>query len=181
MSFLLAWFAVRMIPVFSAGSIDGIAVTFALTSTALGTLMPILHERSLVGTRLGDSILAYGTWGELGPVLAMSVLLSARSSVQTLMILAVFLVVCVVLAAVPTRSRRLGTASSALSRTVPIPRRRRSCALRSSSLSCSWPLRRSSISTSCLVPLLRALSCALSSPRAIIRSRANSRVWHMAF
>ena len=107
-SFLLAWFAVRMTPVFSAGSIDGIAVTLALTSTALGTLMPILHERSLVGTRLGDSILAYGTWGELGPVLAMSVLLFARSSVQTLTILAVFLVVCVVLAAVPARSRRLG-------------------------------------------------------------------------
>ena len=108
MSFLLAWLAVRMAPAFSAGSIDGIAVTLALTSTALGTLMPILHERSLMGTRLGDSILAYGTWGELGPVLAMSVLLSARSSVQTLMILAAFLVVCVVLAAVPARSRRLG-------------------------------------------------------------------------
>lgn len=107
-SFLLAWLAVRMVPAFSAGSIDGIAVTLALTSTALGTLMPILHERSLMGTRLGDSILAYGTWGELGPVLAMSVLLSARSSVQTLMILAAFLVVCVVLAAVPARSRRLG-------------------------------------------------------------------------
>lgn len=107
-SFLLAWLAVRMAPAFSAGSIDGIAVTLALTSTALGTLMPILHERSLMGTRLGDSILAYGTWGELGPVLAMSVLLSARSSVQTLMILAAFLVVCVVLAAVPARSRRLG-------------------------------------------------------------------------
>ena len=107
-SFLLAWLAVRMVPAFSAGSIDGIAVTLALISTALGTLMPILHERSLMGTRLGDSILAYGTWGELGPVLAMSVLLSARSSVQTLMILAAFLVVCVVLAAVPARSRRLG-------------------------------------------------------------------------
>lgn len=107
-SFLLAWLAVRMAPTFSTGSIDGLAVTLALTSTALGTLMPILHERSLMGTRLGDSILAYGTWGELGPVLAMSVLLSARSSVQTLMILAAFLVVCVVFAAVPARSRRLG-------------------------------------------------------------------------
>lgn len=107
-SFLFAWLAVRMAPAFSAGSIDGIAVMLALTSTALGTLMPILHERSLMGTRLGDSILAYGTWGELGPVLAMSVLLSARSSVQTLMILTAFLVVCVTLAAVPARSRRLG-------------------------------------------------------------------------
>ena len=116
-SFLLAWLAVRMAPTFSTGSIDGLAVTLALTSTALGTLMPILHERSLMGTRLGDSILAYGTWGELGPVLAMSVLLSARSSVQTLMILAAFLVVCVVLAAVPARSRRLGNRFDTTSQT----------------------------------------------------------------
>ena len=40
-SFLLAWLAVRMAPTFSTGSIDGLAVTLALTSTALGTLMPL--------------------------------------------------------------------------------------------------------------------------------------------
>ncbi|MFB0916462.1 MAG: cation:proton antiporter, partial [Collinsella sp.] len=66
-TFGIAWLAVRFTPWFSVSHFDGIAVTLALTSTALGTLVPIMRERSLTGTRVGDSILAYGTWGELGP------------------------------------------------------------------------------------------------------------------
>lgn len=93
-TFGIAWLAVRFTPWFSVSHFDGIAVTLALTSTALGALMPILRERSLAGTRVGDSILAYGTWGELGPVLAMSVLLSARAGIETLLILGLFAVVC---------------------------------------------------------------------------------------
>lgn len=107
-TFAIAWMAVRLTPWFSVSHFDGIAVTLALTSTALGALMPILRERSLAGTRVGDSILAYGTWGELGPVLAMSVLLSARTGIETLLILGIFLAVCVVLAVVPGRSKRAG-------------------------------------------------------------------------
>ncbi len=108
-TFGIAWLAVRFTPWFSVSHFDGIAVTLALTSTALGTLVPIMRERSLTGTRVGDSILAYGTWGELGPVLAMSVLLSARTGIQTLVILGLFAAVCVLLAAVPSRSRRVGS------------------------------------------------------------------------
>ena len=36
-----------------------------------------------MGTRVGESILAYGTWGELCPVLAMALLLSTRAEWQT--------------------------------------------------------------------------------------------------
>lgn len=108
-TFCIAWLAVRFTPWFSVSHFDGIAVTLALTSTALGTLVPIMRERSLTGTRVGDSILAYGTWGELGPVLAMSVLLSARTGIQTLVILGLFAVVCVLLAVVPSRSKRVGS------------------------------------------------------------------------
>ena len=108
-TFCIAWLAVRFTPWFSVSHFDGIAVTLALTSTALGALMPILRERLLAGTRVGDSILAYGTWGELGPVLAMSVLLSARTGIETLLILGLFAAVCVLLAAVPSRSKRVGS------------------------------------------------------------------------
>ena len=107
-TFCIAWLAVRFTPWFSVSHFDGLAVTLALTSTALGALMPILRERSLAGTRIGDSILAYGTWGELGPVLAMSVLLSARTGIETLVILGIFALVCVALALVPGRSKRAG-------------------------------------------------------------------------
>ena len=108
-TFGIAWLAVRFTPWFSVSHFDGIAVTLALTSTALGTLVPIMRERSLTGTRVGDSILAYGTWGELGPVLAMSVLLSARTGIQTLVILGLFALACVLLAVVPSRSKRVGS------------------------------------------------------------------------
>lgn len=109
-TFAIAWLVVSFTPWFSVSHFDGLAVTLALTSTALGALMPIMRERSLMGTRVGDSILAYGTWGELGPVLAMSVLLSARTGIETLVVLGAFAVVCVLLAVVPGRSKRAGRA-----------------------------------------------------------------------
>lgn len=46
-TFGIAWLAVRFTPWFSVSHFDGIAVTLALTSTALGTLVPIMRERSL--------------------------------------------------------------------------------------------------------------------------------------
>ena len=40
-TFGIAWLAVRFTPWFSVSHFDGIAVTLALTSTALGTLVPL--------------------------------------------------------------------------------------------------------------------------------------------
>ena len=77
-TFGLAWLVVTLIPFFSKQGINGIATVIALTTTALGTLMPILKERSLEGTPIGDAIISYGTWGELGPIIAMAILLSTR-------------------------------------------------------------------------------------------------------
>ncbi len=53
------------------------AVAIAMTSTALGTLLPILKDNKLLDTRLGKTVLNHGAVGELGPVVAMAVLLSA--------------------------------------------------------------------------------------------------------
>lgn len=60
--------------------------------------MPIIKERGLLGTRLGDSILSYGTWGELGPIVAMALLLSTRSTWTTASILVLFIVIAVLTA-----------------------------------------------------------------------------------
>ncbi|WP_165045657.1 cation:proton antiporter [Adlercreutzia sp. ZJ138] len=89
--------------------LEVVALTVALTTTALGTLLPILKERGLMGTRLGESVLAYGTWGELGPVLAMALLLSTRAGWKTIVILLIFAILCLIVAIVPTRSKRAGT------------------------------------------------------------------------
>lgn len=105
-TFALAFAAVHLFTGVSANGLDGLAVTIALTTTAIGALMPILKERNLMDTRLGTSILAYGTWGELGPVLAMALLLSTRATWVTAVILVGFVVVSVLLAIFGHRTAR---------------------------------------------------------------------------
>lgn len=107
-SIALAFAAVGLSGQFATGDVGGIAVAIALTTTALGTLMPILKERSLEGTPVGNAILSFGTWGELCPVLAMALLLSSRSEWKTLLILAAFVALCVVMAVIPAKARRAG-------------------------------------------------------------------------
>ena len=103
---VLGFVAVRLSPTFSISHIDGLAVAIALGTTALGTLMPILAERKLLDTPVGRATVAYGTWGELGPVLAMALLLSTRAGWQTLLILVLFAVVAIVFAVVPRKAQR---------------------------------------------------------------------------
>lgn len=107
-SLALAFLVVRLSQNFSINQADGIAMTIALTTTALGTLMPIMKERGLMGTRVGDSILAYGTWGELCPVIAMALLLSTRAEWKTILILLAFVAIAVLVAVVPKKARKAG-------------------------------------------------------------------------
>lgn len=87
---------------------ESIALAIALTTTALGTLLPILKERDLSETCVGESILAYGTWGELCPVFAMALLLSMRAEWQTVAILVAFMCLCLIAAVVPTYTKKAG-------------------------------------------------------------------------
>lgn len=50
----------------------------AFSSTALGALVPILRDAELLDSKLGRAVLAHGTVGELGPVVAMALLLSGN-------------------------------------------------------------------------------------------------------
>ena len=96
-SILMAFAAVALATELSPTSTEGIAVAIALTTTALGTLMPILKERGLMESPVGQTVIAFGTWGELGPVLAMALLLSARSAWASAAILGGMLVLCVLI------------------------------------------------------------------------------------
>ncbi|MGV9825287.1 cation:proton antiporter [Gordonia sp. NPDC003429] len=80
-----------------------VAVAIAMTSTALGTLLPILKADNLLGTSLGRGVMAHGAIGELGPILAMSLLLTSRSVVAAVVVIALFGVATVLLAVVPRR------------------------------------------------------------------------------
>lgn len=111
---LLTWavtFAIAVGIVF-AGPGDGqfdlahLAIAICLTTTAYGTIVPILHERKLMGTRIGDGVVAYGVWGELGPVVVMALLLSSRSLMASGAILLAFALIAVLAAFIPKRLTR---------------------------------------------------------------------------
>lgn len=107
-TFAIAFVVVAIWPTLSAFELDGLAVVIALTTTAMGTLLPILQERGILGTRVGNEIIAYGTWGELLPIIAMALLLSTRATWQTVVILLAFLAIAVTAAAVPKIAERIG-------------------------------------------------------------------------
>jgi Kef-type K+ transport system membrane component KefB len=56
-----------------------VPVALGLTTTALGTLLPVLREKGLLRGRLGPNLLAAGAVGELFPVLAIALFLGAQN------------------------------------------------------------------------------------------------------
>jgi Kef-type K+ transport system membrane component KefB len=82
---------------FFLGEVVGIpawgAIAIAMTSTALGTLLPLLRDTGLQQQEIGRLVLANGAIGEFGPILAMSVFLSQGSTWGALLSLAAFVVV----------------------------------------------------------------------------------------
>lgn len=106
---VLAFCFVMITPGLNDGGIGGIAFALALTSTALGTLLPILKERNMLGTRVGDLVLTYGTWGEICPIIAISLLLSSRSHFVALIIIIVFIALAILTAVLAKRAKRNGS------------------------------------------------------------------------
>jgi Kef-type K+ transport system membrane component KefB len=80
---------------------DPMIVALALATTALGTLLPILRDADQLDTSFGRLFIAAGTMGELGPIVAMSLLLSQQyTTLQEFGFLMVFLVVVTLTAAI---------------------------------------------------------------------------------
>jgi len=85
-------------------------VTIALTTTGLGTLMPMLRDGGQLASPSGRVLLAAGTVGEVGPIVAVSLALSDRYSTwQEFVFLAGFtgLVIAAAAAGLRTRPPRL--------------------------------------------------------------------------
>jgi Kef-type K+ transport system membrane component KefB len=53
-----------------------VLVGLALTTTALGTLMPILRDAGILDQRFGDFVVGAGAVGEFGPVICVSIILA---------------------------------------------------------------------------------------------------------
>ena len=72
---------------------DFVPIGLALTTTALGTLLPILHDNDMLSGQFGRYVLAAGAVGELFPIVAISLFLTRRGEfVAIASILAVGLV-----------------------------------------------------------------------------------------
>ena len=94
----VSWVAVAASGTTGVGYSTYIALAIALTSTALGTLLPIL-----MSSTIGKAVLVHGAIGELAPIVAMSLLLSARSPWLSFGVLMFFVLATIVAVAIPTR------------------------------------------------------------------------------
>jgi Kef-type K+ transport system membrane component KefB len=86
---------VAFVLVSSGLAIDTVVVALALTTTALGTLLPVLRDAGLVAGRFGAHMLAIGTVGEFGPILAVAILLDRRQPLDTGLLLIAFVAVAI--------------------------------------------------------------------------------------
>ena len=81
-------------------------VTLALCTTGLGVLMPIFRDGGQLRTAFGRFVVAAGTIGEVGPIVAMSLLLSQHYSTwQEAGFLLAFLAIVAIAIAVGARAR----------------------------------------------------------------------------
>ncbi len=78
--------------------LSDLLVGLALTTTAIGTLMPMLRDRGVLDTRFGDHLVAAGAVGEFGPVLAVTLFLGASSPGTQGLLLAAFVVAALAIA-----------------------------------------------------------------------------------
>lgn len=84
--------------------VSDLIVGLAITTTALGTLLPILQDAKVLETDLGTRIMAIGTAGEFLPIVAVALLLSGDAPVHTLVLLGVFVAVSLLAAVLAFRS-----------------------------------------------------------------------------
>ncbi|MEI2784654.1 MAG: cation:proton antiporter, partial [Candidatus Nanopelagicales bacterium] len=66
---------------------DFLAIAVALTTTALGTLLPIMRDSGIMASPLGPFIFAAGAIGEFLPIVAMALLLSGSGPLTGLLAL----------------------------------------------------------------------------------------------
>lgn len=83
--------------------ISSLLVGLSLTTTALGTILPMLRDRDMLESPFGKFLIAAGTAGEFGPVVAVTVLLGASSPETELILLIAFVALAVGIALVASR------------------------------------------------------------------------------
>jgi Kef-type K+ transport system membrane component KefB len=108
---LLAW-AVSLVLAYGIGGVlaaMGIVLSLvytgsALSTTAIGTLLPILKDAGDVRTRFGAYLLALGAVGEFGPILLITIVLSSTHPASEAAVLIAFVALAVLTGVLAVRS-----------------------------------------------------------------------------
>jgi Kef-type K+ transport system membrane component KefB len=82
---IVAWLVTVVIALAVTGALEAIGfvrafvpIALGLTTTALGTLLPILRDNNMLGGRFGSYILAAGAVGEFLPIIAIAIFLGSN-------------------------------------------------------------------------------------------------------
>lgn len=70
--------------------VSGMVVATAFTTTALGALIPILRDSGTLNSKFGAFVSAAGAVGEFGPIVLISIALSAEGGPMSLLYIAIF-------------------------------------------------------------------------------------------
>ena len=103
-----SWFVTALIAVVVTGALAYadlvhafVPVALGLTTTALGTLLPILRDNNMLAGAFGTSIMSAGAVGEFLPIVGIAIFLSANGKFLGVLSLASMLVVAGVFALLP--------------------------------------------------------------------------------
>jgi len=80
---------------------ETVGFAIVLTSTALGTLLPVFRDNGELTTPFGRLFMGAGAWGEFGPIVAISLFLSTRNAFAAVVSLAAFGLIALVFSRVP--------------------------------------------------------------------------------
>jgi Kef-type K+ transport system membrane component KefB len=104
---LLAGFAIAALVALLTGQLHSHSVELGLvlTTTAVGTLLPILRDRGELETAFGPYVLAAGAVGEFGPIVGISIFLATDRPLRSAIVLVIFVIVALIAVALALRSR----------------------------------------------------------------------------
>lgn len=92
---LVLGLALGVVAQLGGNAISWLIIGLCLTTTALGTMLPMWRDAGTLDSNLGPHVMAVGSFGEFGPIVAVAVLLSSQSAVKTTVLLLAFVAVAV--------------------------------------------------------------------------------------
>jgi Kef-type K+ transport system membrane component KefB len=84
-------------------ALDTLIIGLSLTTTALGTLLPVLGDAGVLKTQFGPYMLGIGSVGEFGPVVVVAILLTHKDPVVSSALLVCFVAIAATTALLATR------------------------------------------------------------------------------